>query len=94
MQFLQQINAKKCPFSIWHRDFNPQPLEHKSSPIITRPGLPPSSLDYLLTKPSGEKVDGKADFNTKIQLFTPTYDTHNIWSFILKAELNEKLTLT
>ena len=27
--------------SIWRRDLNPQPPEHESSPIITRPGLPP-----------------------------------------------------
>ena len=25
--------------SIWRRDLNPQPPEHESSPIITRPGL-------------------------------------------------------
>ena len=37
--FLQQINVKKCPSSIWHQDLNPQHLEHESSPITTRPGL-------------------------------------------------------
>ena len=42
LQFLQQINAKKCPSSIWRRDSNPRPLEHKLSPITTRSGLPPS----------------------------------------------------
>ena len=37
IQFLQQINVKKCPSSIqcWHS--NPRPFEDESSPIITRP---------------------------------------------------------
>ena len=35
----QQIYVKKCPSSIWCRDSNPQPLEYKSPPITTRPGL-------------------------------------------------------
>ena len=38
--FLQQINVKKYPSSIWCRDSNLQPLEHESPPITTRPGLP------------------------------------------------------
>ena len=33
--------CKKCPSSIWHSGLNPQPFKHKSSPITTRPGLPP-----------------------------------------------------
>ena len=33
-------NNSMCPSSIWHRDSNPQPFEHESSPITTRPGLP------------------------------------------------------
>ena len=39
IQYLQQINVKKCPFSLWHWDSNPQPLKHESSPTTTRPGL-------------------------------------------------------
>ena len=31
----------KCPSSIQCWDSNSQPLKHKSSPITTRPGLPP-----------------------------------------------------
>ena len=27
-----------CPSSKWHRDLNPQPPEHESPPITTRPG--------------------------------------------------------
>ena len=29
------------------RDLNPRPLEHESSPITTRPGLPPTDRGYL-----------------------------------------------
>ena len=32
----------KCPSSIRRRDSNPRPFEHESSPLTTRPGLPPS----------------------------------------------------
>ena len=31
----------KCPSCIQHRDSNPRSFEHESSPITTRPGLPP-----------------------------------------------------
>ena len=31
------------------QDSNPRPLEHESSPITTRPGLPPNIQPYLLT---------------------------------------------
>ena len=31
-----------CPSSIRHRDSNPRPLECESTPITTRPGLPPT----------------------------------------------------
>ena len=30
-----------CSSSIWRQDLNPRPLKHESSPISTRPGLPP-----------------------------------------------------
>ena len=40
IQFLQQINVKKCPSSVQYRDLNPQPLGCESPPITTRPGLP------------------------------------------------------
>ena len=46
LQFLQQINVKKCPSSIRRRDSNPRPFEHESSPITTRPGLPPLQLIF------------------------------------------------
>ena len=41
LQFLQQINEKKCPSSIQSWDSNQQSLEHESPPITTRPELPP-----------------------------------------------------
>ena len=37
-----------CPSGIRRRDSNPQPLEHESTPITTKPGLPPSSLQLGL----------------------------------------------
>ena len=42
LQFLQQINVKKCPSSIRHKDPNSQPSDYKPPPLTTRPGLPPS----------------------------------------------------
>ena len=37
-----------CPSSIWRQDSNPRPLERESTPITTRPGLPPlNSFIYL-----------------------------------------------
>ena len=41
LQFLQQINVKKCPSSIRHQDSNSQPSDYESPPLPTRPGLPP-----------------------------------------------------
>ena len=41
LQFLQQINVKKCSSSIWHQDSNSQPSDCESPPLTTRPGLPP-----------------------------------------------------
>ena len=37
----QYEKMSKGQSSIWRRDWNPQPFEHESSPITTRPGLPP-----------------------------------------------------
>ena len=43
IHFLQKNQCENflIPSSIWRRDSNPQPLNHESSPITTRPGLPP-----------------------------------------------------
>ena len=42
--------CEKCPTSIRCRDLNPQPFEHESSTIATRPGLllPSSSRFFVL----------------------------------------------
>ena len=48
IQISQQINLKKCPSSIRCWDLNPQPIEHKSSPITPRPGLPPQLTQFLI----------------------------------------------
>ena len=47
LKFLQQINVKKCPSSIRYWDLNPQPSEHESPPLTTRPGLPPTRISYI-----------------------------------------------
>ena len=41
--------SKKCSFSIQRWDSNPWPFKHESSPITTRPGLPPLLKMLLLT---------------------------------------------
>ena len=48
--FLYNFTTKvreKCPFRIWRRDLNPQPSDHESPPITTRPGLPSPSLSLF-----------------------------------------------
>ena len=39
IQFLQQINAKKCHSSTQRRDSNPWPLKYELSSITTSPGV-------------------------------------------------------
>ena len=48
LQFLQQINANKCPPSIPYRDLDPQSSEHESASITTRPGLPPKYIGIVI----------------------------------------------
>ena len=43
------MNVKKCPSNIWRWDSNPQPFEHESSPMTTRPALPPSKVILCVT---------------------------------------------
>ena len=56
-QFLQQINAKKCPSSIKCWDSNPRPSEHESPPITTRPGLRPLNEIILLCSLNRNRFD-------------------------------------
>ena len=48
--------VKKCSSSIQCQDLNPQPLEHESPPITTRPGLPPM-LFIVTASPSSSSVE-------------------------------------
>ena len=48
IQFLQQINVKKCPSSIWCWDSTRWPSEHESPPITTRPGFLPNVAMILI----------------------------------------------
>ena len=41
--------CEKCPSSIRSRDLNSQILEHESTPITIRPGLPPKVFQILTT---------------------------------------------
>ena len=50
-KFLQQIYVKNCPSSIWCWDSNKRPLERESSPITTRPGLPPTLCLLVWSNP-------------------------------------------
>ena len=54
-----QINVKICPSSIQCSDSNPQPSEHKSPPITTRPGLPPKLAIFV----SWVQKDGQLQLN-------------------------------
>ena len=47
-QTVQFFTTNKCPSSIQCWDSNPQPSEHESPPITTRPGLPPKSFLTIL----------------------------------------------
>ena len=46
--YIKYMWKKFCPSSIWCRDSNPQPSEHESPPITTRPRLLPfHCLDFV-----------------------------------------------
>ena len=46
--FKQTLQCEKCPSSIQRWGSNPRPLKHESSPITTRPRLPPFLFDFYL----------------------------------------------
>ena len=67
-------SMKKCPSSIQRRDLNPQRLEHESSSITTRPGLPPNLQKFCLTilvflLVHRQRVDGDATFAASDRIF-------------------------
>ena len=47
--FNQYMWKMLCPSSVRHQASNPQPLEHESSPIITRPVLPPIGKSIVIS---------------------------------------------
>ena len=49
-------NSAKCPSSILYWDLNPQPLEHESPPITTRP-------DHLFEVQTDDRTNGRLVFN-------------------------------
>ena len=55
------------PSSIKHWDSNPRPLKHESSPLTTRPGLPPKGLLLLRSSPAIciDIVDSPRDLEVK-----------------------------
>ena len=66
--------CEKCPSSLRCWDLNPQPFEHESPPIITRPGLPPLSpfvVNYIITNGpsfhSTKELHGSTDFKVQPQ---------------------------
>ena len=67
LQFLQQINVKKCPSSIQFWDSNSRPWIHESPPITTRPGLPPRDKITFF----GDKITYNRNQNSG-QLSLPT----------------------
>ena len=56
--FFTTNKCEKYPFSIWCWDSNPWPMEHKSPPITTRPGLPPYLLIIPQLADSKKQCDG------------------------------------
>ena len=76
-QFLQQINMKKCPSSIWCQDSNPRLSEHESPPITTRPGLPrPKDLTHWSTVGLEPESNCNKDFMRTERLRTQQWDVN------------------
>ena len=76
-QFLQQINMKKCPSSIWCQDSNPRLSEHESPPITTRPGLPrPKDLTHWSTVGLEPESNCNKDFMWTERLRTQQWDVN------------------
>ena len=53
---INQCEKMSMASSIWYRDSNPQPLNHESTPITTRPGLPPECILYYVPSCNEETV--------------------------------------
>ena len=68
----------KCPSSVWQcMDSNPQPYKHESSPITTRPGLPPKKFTVGQTE--------RAKF-CKIDTLPNTLSSQVKWVWIIESD--------
>ena len=68
----------KCPSSVWQcMDSNPQPYKHESSPITTRPGLPPKKFTVGQTE--------RAIF-CKIDTLPNTLSSQVKWVWIIESD--------
>ena len=68
----------KCPSSVWQcMDSNPQPYKHESSPITTRPGLPPKKFTVGQTE--------RAKF-CKIDTLPNTLSSQVKWVLIIESD--------
>ena len=61
-----QCEKVLCPSSIWHQDSNPQPSEHESPPITTRPALPFLQSSILISSLRKEYKCAMAGIRTVI----------------------------
>ena len=86
IQFLQQINVKKCPSSIRRWDSNPRPLERESTPITTRPGLPPKAI-ILNCRWIYRQKAGRPSFVTECFVKARFFKAMDLSSFVLQIEI-------
>ena len=104
IQFLKQINVTKCPFSIEQWNSNPQLFVYESSPITTRPGLPPNFVELFISKfnnkntwalgSGGGSVGRAVASNFRGPLFESNHQqkfTLNIYCQIIYCEIIQKL---
>ena len=101
IQFLQQINVKKCPSIIWHRESNPRPFKNELSPITTRSGLPPILLmfekDWKINKKMPKCVRLRLPscgpgFESQAQHLHFTFFNLNLNCNVRRTKINKKET--
>ena len=79
--FCNNLMCTKYPFSKRYWDSNPQPFDHESPPITTRPGLPPlfnwklitNSYSILGLYKVGGFIDSTRLFRTSTRLSSPEH---------------------
>ena len=90
----------KFPSSIWATDSNPQPFVNESSPITTRPGLPPLQLLFSGQRFNNEiflfsalllchqgQTEGRLYLRTVRQRWTPTMEPPGLHDALLRHGL-------